>query len=98
MGRIHHIFTGPLCPHVEVGGPLTLRPPPPATWRHVGVRRMVLQAGLPPAKRGCTNGGRAGLSPAQESPMAAAFMAATGRIAAKARRTQAEVPTDGAQP
>ena len=49
VGHVRRIFTGSRCSQVEVGGPLTLRPPPPrppaATRRRVGVHRIASQAG-----------------------------------------------------
>ena len=58
---------------------------------------MASQARLPPAKRSRPQSGHAGRLLAQDSLMASAFVAATGRIPAKVRWAQGNVAKAGAQ-
>ena len=84
VGRVHRSYTGPRCAKVVVGGAQALRPRA-AARRQTGRPRLAQQVGSPEPKRTKLGTGGHVQTPAAQSPVEGAFVAAAERLTTKAR-------------
>ena len=84
VGRIHRSYTGPRRAKVVVGGAQAMRPRAPAR-RQTGRPRLAQQIDSPAPKRTKLGAGGHVQTPAAQSPVEGAFVAAAERLKAKAR-------------